>query len=267
MNKGQAIFPRFAKFFEKSVGSISGLFKNKKKSYSYAMKNKILLILAVLFIAAAFGACKKNNSSYFPGEENFNGDASYALGMNLGTRMREGMLSDGIIPNSDEFMKGMRDGFNGQKTRFELEEAMNLIDIAYNKLKEEFDAPIIQQEVEFLAENAKRPEVKITPSGLQYEILIESDGPKPSIDSVVQVHYEGRLSNGYLFESTYEYGEPEEFSLYQVIPGWAEGLQLMSVGSKYKFYIPSEIGYGSDGGGPIPPYATLVFIVELLDIK
>jgi len=231
------------------------------------MKNKHLFACAVLIAAVLFGDCKNSNSGNFPGEINFNGDASYALGMNLGVRMREGMLSDGIIPNSNEFMKGMRDGFNGQKTRFELEEAMDLIDTAYNKLKEEFDAPIIQAEVEFLAQNAKRPEVIITPSGLQYEILVEADGPKPSIDSEVQVHYEGRLSDGYLFDSSYEYGSPAEFSLYQVIPGWTEGLQLMSVGSKYKFYIPSEIGYGSEGAGPIPPYSTLVFIVELLDIK
>jgi len=231
------------------------------------MKNKILLVLAVLFIAVIFGACKKSNSGYFPGEENFSGDASYALGMNLGIRMREGMLSDGIIPNSNEFMKGMKDGFNGVETRFELEEAIDLIDAAYNKLKDEFDAPIKQQEVEFLAQNAKRPEVLITPSGLQYEILIESDGPKPSLFDTVQLHYEGRLSDGYCFDSTYEQGRPVEFPVSDVFPGWSEGLQLMTVGSTYKFYIPSELAFGSSGNGPIPPYATLIFTVELLEIQ
>jgi len=231
------------------------------------MKNKIFFVSAVLFIAVIFGTCKNSNSGYFPGEENFNKDASYALGMNLGARMREGMLADGIIPNLNEFIKGITDGFSGRETRFELEDALDIIDAAYNTLRMEFDAPIIQAEVEFLAQNARRPEVIITPSGLQYEILVESDGPRPSFDSIVQVHYEGRLTDGYLFDSTYESGRPVDFPLNQVIPGWSEGLQLMTVGSKYKFYIPSEIGYGPNGTGPIPPYATLIFTVELLDIQ
>jgi len=231
------------------------------------MKNKILFVSAALFIAVTFGDCKNNNSGNFPGEENFSKDASYAMGMNLGARLREGMLADGIILNMDEFLKGMKDGFGGTETRFELEEAIEMIDTAYNTLRMEFDAPIIQQEVEFLAENAKKPGVIITPSGLQYEILVDSDGPRPSFDSTVLVHYEGRLSDGYLFDSTYESGRPVDFPLNRVIPGWAEGLQLMTVGSKYKFYIPSEIGYGSEGTGPIPPYATLIFTVELLDIQ
>jgi len=230
------------------------------------MKNKILIILAVLFITVVFGTCKKNNSDYFPGEENFSRDASYALGMNLGARMREGMLSDGIVPNVDEFIKGMTDGFSGRETRFELEEAIELIDSAYNTLRMEFDAPIIQQEVEFLAQNAKRPEVKITPSGLQYEILTDSNGPRPSLYDTVRLHYEGRLSDGYLFDSTYEQGGPVEFPVGDVFPGWSEGLQLMTVGSTYKFYIPSELAFGSSGNGPIPPYTTLVFTVELLEI-
>jgi len=231
------------------------------------MKNKDLLTCAFLIAVVIFGACKKSNTDYFPGEINFNEDASYALGMNLGTRMREGMLSDGIIPNSNEFIKGMRDGFNGQKTRFDLEEAMDLIDMAYNKIKEEFDAPIKQQEVEFLAQNAKRPEVIITPSGLQYEILVGSDGPKPSLYDTVQIHYEGRLSDGFCFDSTFEEGEPIEFPVNEVFSGWSEGLQLMTVGSTYKFFIPSELAFGSNGNGPIPSYATLVFTVELLEIK
>ena len=231
------------------------------------MKNKSLFVSAVLFLAVIFGACKNNNSGYFPGEENFSKDASYALGMNLGARMREGMLSDGIIPNVDEFMKGMRDGFNGSETRFELEEAIDLIDAAYNNLKDEFNAPIIQAEVEFLAQNARRPEVIITPSGLQYEILIGSDGPRPSLFDTVQLHYEGRLSDGYCFDSTYEQGRPVEFPVSDVFPGWSEGLQLMTVGSTYKFYIPSELAFGPNGNGPIPPYATLIFTVELLEIQ
>jgi FKBP-type peptidyl-prolyl cis-trans isomerase len=230
------------------------------------MKKKHLLACAVLIAAVFFGACKNSNSGNFPGEENFDKDASYAMGMNLGARMREGMLSDGIILNMDEFLKGMKDGFGGRETRFELEEAIELIDTAYNKIRMEFDAPIIQAEVEFLAQNAKRPEVIITPSGLQYEILIGSEGPKPSLSDIVLVHYEGRLSDGYLFDSTYENGRPVDFSVGDVFPGWSEGLQLMTVGSTYKFYIPSELAFGSSGNRQIPPYATLIFTVELLEI-
>ena len=230
------------------------------------MKNKHLLICAVLIAAVFFGTCKNNNSGNLPEEENFSRDESYALGMHLGARMREGIQSDGIIPNVNEFIKGMSDGFSGKKTRFEMEEAIELIDTAYYTIRMELDAPIILAEAEFLAQNARRPEVIITPSGLQYEILIESDGPKPSAYDTIQIHYEGSLTDGYLFDSTYEQGEPIEFPLSEVISGWSEGLQLMSVGSTYKFYIPSELAFGSSGNGPIPPYATLVFTVELLDI-
>jgi FKBP-type peptidyl-prolyl cis-trans isomerase len=133
-------------------------------------------------------------------------------------------------------------------------------------VKEEQNAGALQKEIDFLAENAKKPEIKITQSGMQYESLIEGNGPKPDKDSFVKVHYEGRLIDGTLFDNSYERQKPEIFALYDVIPGWSEGLQLMNVGSKYKLYIPSEIGYGSMGTGPIPAYATLIFVVELIDI-
>jgi len=230
------------------------------------MNKKYLLITAVIIALAVFGACKDKNSGFFPGEENFDKDASYAMGMNLGARMREGMLADGIILNLDEFLKGMKDGFSGRETRFDIDEAIDRIDAAFNAIQEEKNAPLIQQEIEFLAQNAKKPGVIITPSGLQYEILVEANGPKPSFYDTVQVQYEGRLSDGYLFDSTYEYGRPLEFAVNDVFPGWSEGMQLMPVGSTYRFYIPSEIAFGSNGNGPIPPYATLIFTVELLEI-
>jgi FKBP-type peptidyl-prolyl cis-trans isomerase len=230
------------------------------------MKKEILFVSAVLFITAIFGACK-NKGYPFPGEQNFDNDASYSLGLNEGARLRDALNRDGMVPNLEQFLSGMKDGITGADSRFSRDEAMEKIEAAFDTLMEKRNAPFIEQEIEFLAENAKKPGIKITPSGLQYEVLVESDGPKPSFDSMVQVHYEGRLSDGYLFDSTYESGRPVEFPLNQVIPGWSEGLQLMTVGSKYKFYIPSEIGYGPDGIGPIPPYATLVFTVELLEIQ
>jgi len=230
------------------------------------MKKKHLLICAVLIAAVVFGACQNKNTGNFPGEENFDKDASYALGMNLGANLREGMLADGMVPNFDEFINGLKDSLSGRDTRLDMEEAINLLNAAFNALNENKNAPLMQQEIEFLAQNALKPGVIITSSGLQYEILTESSGPRPSLNDTIQIHYEGRFADGSLFDSTYEYGEPAEFLVGDIFAGWAEGLQLMTVGSKYKFYIPSEIAFGSGGGGMVPPYATLIFTVELLDI-
>jgi FKBP-type peptidyl-prolyl cis-trans isomerase FklB len=121
---------------------------------------------------------------------------------------------------------------------------------------------------QFLEENAKKPGIQTTPSGLQYEVLREGTGPKPAANSTVEVHYEGRLINGKVFDSSYERKETISFPLNRVIPGWTEGLQLMPTGAKYRLYIPSELGYGARGaGGDIPPHATLIFDVELISIR
>ena len=120
----------------------------------------------------------------------------------------------------------------------------------------------------FLAENAKREGVQTTASGLQYEVLESTIGQKPKATDTVKVHYEGTLIDGTVFDSSYKRGEPISFGLNQVIKGWTEGVQLMSVGSKYKFFIPYQLAYGERGaGGSIPPYAALIFTVELLGIQ
>lgn len=121
---------------------------------------------------------------------------------------------------------------------------------------------------QFLANNAKKPGIVTTPSGLQYEILRDGTGPKPAASNTVEVHYEGRLTNGATFDSSYQRKETISFPLNRVIPGWTEGLQLMPTGSKYRLYIPSELGYGARGAGAdIPPHATLIFDVELISIR
>ena len=120
----------------------------------------------------------------------------------------------------------------------------------------------------YLAENAKKEGVKVTASGLQYEVIKEGTGKKPAATETVSVHYEGTLINGQVFDSSIRRGQPVEFPLNRVIPGWTEGVQLMSVGSKYRFVIPSNLAYGEHGaGGAIGPNETLIFEVELLDIK
>ncbi len=125
----------------------------------------------------------------------------------------------------------------------------------------------MEEQKKFLEENSKRENIKTTASGLQYEVLQEGDGAKPSgATSMVTVHYEGSLINGNVFDSSYKRNQPATFRLNQVISGWTEGVQLMNKGAKYRFYIPSELGYGARGaGGSIPPHATLIFDVELLE--
>ena len=121
---------------------------------------------------------------------------------------------------------------------------------------------------DFLAENAKQPDVYLTPSGLQYSVIKEGTGPKPTANNVVEVHYNGTFIDNKTFDSSYQRGEPISFPLNGVIAGWTEGLQLMSVGSIYKLYIPYHLAYGEKGyPGAIPGYATLIFEVELLGIK
>lgn len=125
----------------------------------------------------------------------------------------------------------------------------------------------MEQGQQFLAENAKKEGVVSLPSGLQYEVLQDGNGEKPAATSRVTVHYEGRLTDGSVFDSSYKRNQPATFGLNQVITGWTEGLQQMPVGSKYRLYIPSELGYGARGaGGSIPPHATLIFDVELISI-
>ena len=120
----------------------------------------------------------------------------------------------------------------------------------------------------FLEENAKKEGIQTTASGLQYEVLRDGDGPKPGAANTVEVHYEGRLIDGKVFDSSYQRKQTISFPLNRVIPGWTEGLQLMPTGSKYRLYIPSELGYGARGaGGDIPPHAALIFDVELISSR
>lgn len=246
--------------------AIHALFISSKTNYTGTMKNKYIFFLAVLLVFFNLWSCKNNKSGSLSGEENFDRDASYALGMNLGADIRQTLEIEGINLNFDEFLKGFNDSLKGANTRFTSDEAIDIIETAYNAMTEGKNAEAVQKENAFLAENSKKPGVIVTPSGLQYQVITEAQGPKPTDSSYVMVHYEGKLVDGTVFDSSYERGEPIEFPLDAVIPGWTEGLQLMSVGSKYMLYIPSELGYGPRGWGSIPAYSTLIFTVELLDI-
>jgi FKBP-type peptidyl-prolyl cis-trans isomerase FkpA len=222
------------------------------------MKNKYKLFLTVLFIILTVWSCKNDKSVSSKTEENFNKDASYALGMDFGSSIKESLEMNGIFPNIDELLIGFKDSLTGN-SRFNGDEAIEIIENAFYEIA-------MKRENTFLAENSKKPGVKITSSGLQYEIINQTEGPRPTITDSVTVHYEGRLIDGTVFDSTYDEG-PAEFPIDVVIPGWTEGIQLMGVGSSYIFYIPSELAYGPSGWGRIPPYAALIFTVELLGIR
>jgi FKBP-type peptidyl-prolyl cis-trans isomerase len=190
---------------------------------------------------------------------------SYSIGVLDGNFFK----SQGIEKiNSTVLAAGFADALKG-KPLFTPEQCDMIVRAAMQKNVRKKIQPAIDAGLKFLAENAKKPGVKQTPSGLQYEVITEGTGPKPADTSVVKVHYEGFLlnGNGRPFDSSRERGEPTQFPLNQVIRGWTEGVQLMGVGSKYKFYIPYQLAYGEQGSGEtIPGGSLLIFEVELIDI-
>jgi FKBP-type peptidyl-prolyl cis-trans isomerase FklB len=189
---------------------------------------------------------------------------SYALGVSLGNNLKNSGLS-GL--SFQKLSDGIKDVMQGDKLEMSIQEAQTLINDYFQQLQEKAFEQNIQEGKNFLAENAKRAEVKTTASGLQYEIITEGKGATPKASDSVTVHYHGTLLNGNVFDSSVSRGEPATFGVTQVIQGWVEALQLMPVGSKWKLYIPSELAYGAQGAGQsIAPHTALVFEVELLDI-
>ncbi|MFM8962362.1 MAG: FKBP-type peptidyl-prolyl cis-trans isomerase [Sphingomonadales bacterium] len=191
--------------------------------------------------------------------------ASYGVGMSIAESLKQQDLSSLDL---DQVLAGMRAIFNGDQTEMSPEEANLHIQRFLDSQKHlKYDAVKKAGEA-FLADNAQRPEVQTTSSGLQYEVLQEGNGPVPGPTSQVTVHYHGSLIDGTVFDSSVQRGTPATFGVNQVIKGWTEALQLMSEGSKYRLYIPQELAYGANPhpGGAIQPYAALLFDVELLSI-
>lgn len=190
---------------------------------------------------------------------------SYALGLSLG----QNLLGSGVKKlNYQDLAIGIQDVLEAKQPKITYQEAQQILNRFFTDLEQEVAKVEKERGEKFLAENAKRAEVKTTASGLQYEVLSATIGQKPKATDKVRVHYEGTLIDGTVFDSSYKRGEPITFGLNQVIRGWTEGLQLMSIGSKYKLYIPYQLGYGERGAGAqIPPYSTLIFTVELLGIE
>jgi peptidyl-prolyl cis-trans isomerase len=190
---------------------------------------------------------------------------SYALGLIIGNNLK-GMNIEGLI--TGEFTRAVEQVLNGEKLEMTEVQAQGLVQEFLREQQEAAGKAAREAGEKFLAENAKREGVKVTETGLQYEVLTPALGIKPTPTDTVTCHYEGRLIDGTVFDSSYRRGEPASFPLQGVIRGWTEGLQLMSIGSKFRFFIPFDLAYGAQGaGGSIPPYAALIFDVELIGIE
>jgi len=223
------------------------------------------LIFAALIASAILLSCKGQDKPA-EGEEPkaSKKDVSYAFGVAIGTSLKDAYVS----LDYSSFLKGIKDVLDKDKPEIEMQKAQELIQTAVMEAQEKRNAENAEKEKTFLAENGKKDGVKTTESGLQYVVLTEGSGAKPKPTDTVKVHYTGTFTDGKTFDSSVERGEPAEFVVEEVIPGWVEALQLMPVGSKYKLFIPSGLAYGQEGAsGVIPPFSTLVFEVELLSIE
>ena len=189
---------------------------------------------------------------------------SYALGLGIGQQIKNMHIEGFCI---EDFAQSIRDIMEGNPTVMSSREAQMMLNEYFQKKEKEQAQQAIADGKVFLEGNARRSGVTQTKSGLQYEVLTEGTGRSPKATDTVRCHYEGRLLDGSVFDSSYQRGEPADFGLNQVIAGWTEGVQLMKEGAKYRFFIPYLLGYGERGAGSsIPPYSTLIFDVELIKV-
>ena len=187
---------------------------------------------------------------------------SYALGIGIGRQLAD-MGANDIV--TEDFAAAMKDVLTGAQLQIDETEAQAMVQEYLQRKGEERLKNVKAEGEAFLAENAKKEGIVTLPSGLQYQVLQEGNGKSPKATDQVKCHYEGTLINGKVFDSSYRRGEPATFPLNGVIAGWTEGLQLMKEGAKYRFFIPFNLAYGTRGAGQdIPPYATLIFDVELI---
>ena len=223
------------------------------------------LCIASLFLASA--AFAQQNTSLKDEKDK----VSYSIGNDIGTTFKK----QGIEINADPFLAGVKDGIAGSKPQL-TEDQMKETLTAYSKTMMERQAAKSKEDAsknaaageKFLAENKTKEGIKTTPSGLQYKVLKEGNGPTPKETDTVVTDYKGTLLNGTEFDSSYKRGQPAEFPVNRVIKGWTEALQMMKVGSKYQLFIPANLAYGERGAGQdIGPNETLIFEVELRDIK
>lgn len=234
------------------------------------------MIRSAIIAVACFGlfsvqACSQSPEKGAPMELKTQQDkASYSIGVSIGKNLKD----QKVEIKTDILVKGLLDAYTGVKTQLTEKEMGDVLAQFQQEIMAKTQEEAAKKGGEnkskgekFLADNKNKPGVTSTPSGLQYTVISEGTGPKPTLSSTVKVHYTGKLIDGTTFDSSVDRGEPIEFPLNGVIKGWTEGVQLMSKGSKYKFFIPADLAYGDRGAGnAIGPNETLVFEVELIDI-
>jgi FKBP-type peptidyl-prolyl cis-trans isomerase len=238
------------------------------------MKKTVLILAAISLVFATSEAKSKKPVKQVQAPVNVLVNdvdtMSYALGLNVGTDFAKNLKAiPGGKSNIELLIKGFSTAMRGDSSLLKPEVAMEFFKNYISKAQAK-DAEVKRSAGEkFLAENKTKDSVVTTASGLQYKVIVAKEGPKPKATDSVEVHYQGFLIDGTKFDSSVDRGKPITFPLNQVIPGWTEGVQLMSVGSKYKFFVPYTLGYGEKGAGngAIPGYSTLIFEVELLDIR
>ena len=225
------------------------------------------LLLVTALVASGCGQQPVGSSKLATADDS----VSYILGFKMGENLKQQSL-----PVKPELIfRGLKEGMGGGKSPMSdsvMQACMQAFQVRMMGIQHQKDSVAAIENrssgSQFLADNKGKDGVKSTPSGLQYKVLKEGTGPKPKATSQVTVHYKGTLLDGKQFDSSYDRGEPATFALNQVIPGWTEGVQLMNAGSKFQFWIPSDLAYGPQGSPPtIPPNSTLVFEVELLSFK
>ncbi len=239
------------------------------------MINKHLIIAGLVASAVLVTGCKgkeepkkQDDSSKIVTTEQ---KVSYLIGQNMAKSLQQ----NGVVLETDSFLLAVSDVKSGTPTRISEEDGQKVMQEMQQKVmakKEEENKKVSETNIaegkKFLDENKAKPGVQVTATGLQYKVITEGTGVKPKATDTVSVHYVGKLVNGTEFDSSRKHGDqPVTFEVGGVIPGWTEALQLMPQGSKWELYIPSELAYGPAGTGPIPAAATLIFEVELLEVK
>lgn len=237
------------------------------------MINKHLIIAGLVASSVLLTACKEeakkqDDSTKIATTEQ---KVSYLIGQNMAKSLQQ----NEIVLETDSFLLAVNDVKNGTPTRISEEDGQKVMQEMQQKVmakKEETQKKLSETNIaegkKFLEENKTKPGVQVTASGLQYKVITEGNGVKPKATDTVSVHYVGKLVDGKEFDSSRKHGDqPVSFEVGGVIPGWTEALQLMPQGSKWELYIPSELAYGPAGTGPIPASATLIFEVELLEVK
>ena len=224
------------------------------------MKNIIILSSLILFIA-----CKTEKTNKTANLVTELDSVSYSLGVNIGENIKA-QFED---INLDNFEAGIKDVLKKDvEAKISDNQAQAIIQSYFSKKQQKQSESVIEEGINFLRENGKREGVTTLASGLQYEVINDGTGPKPTIEDNVTTHYHGTLIDGTVFDSSVDRGEPASFPVGGVIKGWTEALQLMAVGSKWKLYVPYDLAYGERGAGPqIGPYSTLIFEVELISIN